>query len=123
MRFVGGYEDWERQRAPAEEPEKQKSEQKATAAKSAPRKAAPPQRIRMSFKETRELAELPDKIESLEAESEALLAAMSSPDYHKRSIEEQKADKERSAQLPSLIESLYRRWEELSEKQSLAEAL
>ncbi len=123
MRFVGGYEDWERQRAPAEEPEKQKSEQKAAAAKSAPRKAAPPQRIRMSFKETRELAELPDKIESLEAESEALLAAMSSPDYHKRSIEEQKADKERSAQLPSLIESLYRRWEELSEKQSLAEAL
>lgn len=123
MRFVGGYEDWERQRAPAEEPEKQKSEQKATTAKSAPRKAAPPQRIRMSFKETRELAELPDKIESLEAESEALLAAMSSPDYHKRSIEEQKADKERSAQLPSLIESLYRRWEELSEKQSLAEAL
>ena len=122
MRFVGGYEDWERQRAPAEEPEKQKSEQKAAAAKSAPRKAAPPQRIRMSFKETRELAELPDKIESLEAESEALLAAMSSPDYHKRSIEEQKADKERSAQLPSLIESLYRRWEELSEKQSLAEA-
>ena len=123
MRFVGGYQDWERQRAPAEEPEKQKSEQKAAAAKSAPRKAAPPQRIRMSFKETRELAELPDKIESLEAESEALLAAMSSPDYHKRSIEEQKADKERSAQLPSLIESLYRRWEELSEKQSLAEAL
>ena len=123
MRFVGGYEDWERQRAPAEEPEKQKSEQKAAAAKSAPRKAAPPQRIRMSFKETRELAELPDTSESLEAESEALLAAMSSPDYHKRSIEEQKADKERSAQLPSLIESLYRRWEELSEKQSLAEAL
>ena len=123
MRFVGGYEDWERQRAPAEEPEKQKSEQKAAAAKSAPRRSAPPQRIRMSFKETRELAELPDKIESLEAESEALLAAMSSPDYHKRSIEEQKADKERSAQLPSLIESLYRRWEELSEKQSLAEAL
>lgn len=121
MRFVGGYEDWERQRAPADIPEKSKAEPKAAPAKSAPRRANPPQRVRMSFKETRELAELPDRIESLEAESEALLVAMSSPDYHKRSVEEQKADKERSAELPSLIESLYRRWEELSEKQALSE--
>jgi ATP-binding cassette subfamily F protein uup len=73
----------------------------------------------MSFKEKRELEELPGKIESLEAESEALLAAMSRPDYHKRSVQEQKADKERSVALPALIESMYRRWEELSDKQAL----
>ncbi len=121
MRFVGGYADWERQRQPAEPVLKPKAESKAAAQKPSARKPAPPQRVRMSFKENRELAELPDRIEALEAESETLLNAMSSPDYHKRSIEDQKADKQRSTELPALIEALYRRWEELSEKQALSE--
>ena len=119
MRFVGGYEDWERQRLPEQSLSAPRPEPKPPQQKPAARRSAPEKRVRMSFKEKRELEELPGKIESLEAESEALLAAMSRPDYHKRSVQEQKADKERSSALPVLIEAMYRRWEELSDKQAL----
>ena len=74
------------------------------------------EQLRMSYKENKELEELPARIEALEAEQNALMLRMSEPDYFKRDIAEQQSDTKRSQELPSLIEEAYARWEELSEK-------
>ena len=115
--FVGGYTDWfrvtERDR-----------EKRATVEKPATPQTQKPKhvrntaisRVRISFKEKRELEELPAKIEALEAEEATLTEKLSDVDYHKRPVSEIKADKERIDALPRLIEAAYARWEELTEK-------
>ncbi len=78
------------------------------------------ERVRLSFKEKRELEALPAQIEALEAEQEALTQKLLGVDYHKLPVEEIKADKERIEALPALIEAAYERWEELTQKEALA---
>lgn len=117
LKFVGGYEDWVAQRPAL--PEKEK-EVKAKPVKSAPERTKP-QRVRMSFKETQELKNLPAQIEALETEQTTLTNAMCAADYFKAAPEQQKADKERLDALPALIEAAYARWEELSEKEAASQ--
>ena len=77
--YVGGYSDWLEQRPAASNlaAPKPKAESKREAAAT----AAP---AKMSFKETRELAQLPQEIEALEQEQNAITQRMSSADYHKQ---------------------------------------
>ncbi len=113
MEFVGGYEDWLRQRpALPEETPAPKPVQEKVAATRSPRSAS----LRMSYKETKELESLPDTIQALEAEQQALMISMSAPEYFKEDIARQQADTARSNELPGLIEAAYERWQELSEK-------
>ena len=118
MEFVGGYEDWVRQRPALPE---SAPAAKATKEKTAAHSARPARReqLRMSYKENKELEELPAKIEALEAEQNALMLRMSEADYFKRDVTEQQTDTKRSQELPGLIEAAYARWEELSEKAQL----
>lgn len=120
--YVGGYEDWVRAT---------KSE-RLVATK--PPKEAPPvkpkrvrntatQRVRLSYKETQELASLPAHIEALEAEQANLTAKLSDPEYHKRPLDEIKRDKERMDELPSLVDKAYERWEALTQKDELSKGL
>ena len=117
--YVGGFEDWATQK------EKEIS-LKPTQAKEIPQEKAKRirnttmERVRLSFKEKRELEALPAQIEALEAEQERLTQKLLCPDYHKNPVEEIKADKERIESLPSLIEAAYERWEELTKKEALA---
>ena len=120
--YVGGYEDWVRAT---------KSE-RLVATK--PPKEAPPvkpkrvrntatQRVRLSYKEAQELTSLPAHIEALEAEQANLTAKLSDPEYHKRPLDEIKRDKERMAELPSLVAKAYERWEALTQKGELSKGL
>lgn len=113
MEFVGGYEDWIRQR-PALPEEEDKPEKKTAEKPTAPRTVRTAER--MSFKENRELESLPETIEKLEKEQESLMLEMSDPAFFKRPIQEQQAAGERSQALPQLIEAAYARWTELTEK-------
>jgi ABC transport system ATP-binding/permease protein len=73
--YVGGYDDWLRQRpAPAPEPRPSAAAAPATHARNAP---APGRKRRLSYKEQQELATLPQMIEALEAEISALAGEMS----------------------------------------------
>ena len=113
--YVGGYEDWLRQRpAPAE---------------LAPVKAAPKpvertrqRTLKLSFKETRDLEEIPTRLENLEAEQKALYEKMSGAEYHLLDVAEQKADAARSAEIEKETEALFERWEALEEKRRQIEA-
>jgi ATP-binding cassette subfamily F protein uup len=107
--YAGGYTDWLRQRpAPA------------AAATPAPRKPAPaaapaakPERKRrLSFKETHELAALPDRIDACEREREALYASLADPAL----LRDGAATAQATARLAALdgeIATLTARWEEL----------
>lgn len=110
--YVGGYEDWLRQRPAPEEP----------ATTSVPKATAKvPERTRqrtlkLSYKEARDLEEIPGRIEKLEAEQSALVEKMSLPDYHRLTVEERKLDAEHAEQIESDMLALFDRWEALEEK-------
>ena len=103
--YVGGYEDWLRQRKPAEA-------EAAPAAKRAKAERTPAQR-RVGYIERRELSLLPEKIAALEAERQGLFdLMMSATFYTKPGVEIAKAS-ERLAALEEDIRKAYARWLEL----------
>jgi ABC transport system ATP-binding/permease protein len=111
--YVGGYADWLTQRRPAAAaPAKQKAESRSDDA----RRTAP---TKMSYKETRELAQLPGEIEALERQQQLLTARMSSGDYHKQGSEQIKADRQLSGEIEQQLAAKYARWEELENKMGL----
>jgi ATP-binding cassette subfamily F protein uup len=113
--YVGGYSDWLAQRRPAAPaPAKQKAESRNDDA----RRSAP---TKMSYKETRELAQLPAEIEALEQQQQALTARLSSGDYHKQGSEQMKADRQLGADLERQLAAKFARWEALEAKKSQLE--
>ena len=109
----GGYDDWRRfteQRAAEAVAEKPKAApaQKPVAAKPAPSK--------LSFKETHELAALPDKIEVLEAEQNTLNAELANPDIYRNDPQRAKVLQTRLAAIDTELEQVMLRWEELESK-------
>lgn len=109
--YVGGYTDWLAQRRPIEAaaPSKPKA---ASRSDDTPR-AAP---TKMSYKETRELAQLPAEIEALEQQQQELTARMSSGDYHKQRSEQIKADLQLGGELERQLAEKFARWEALEAK-------
>jgi ATP-binding cassette subfamily F protein uup len=75
--------------------------------------AVRPKPRRMSFKETRELEQLPDRLAALEAEQAALAGGMADPDYHRAGAERMRVDSERAAEIERLLDEGLQRWEEL----------
>jgi len=108
--YVGGYQDWLRQRqAPkTTKPVPTPREHKAT---QAPRR----QTRKPGYREQRELAALPARIEELEQRQVALHEAMADPDFYRRDGAEIAAAKEELEQVEQALEEAYRRWEELEE--------
>ena len=64
---------------------------------------------------------LPNRIEALEAEQSALVAAMSSPKYHDRPVEDLRADSARMKAIEDELAQAYDRWEALEAKREAAE--
>jgi ATP-binding cassette subfamily F protein uup len=106
--FVGGYTDWVRQKAARVE-----------AKPPAPKREPPPQpkppgkKRKLSFKEARELDELPVKIEGLEQERQALYAALADLTLLKNGAATAAA-KARLAALDGELGTATARWESLA---------
>ena len=110
--YVGGYTDWVRQRPAA------LTEDKASS-KAAVREKG---KVKLSYKEARELQSLPKEIEALEAEQGLLAAKMSAPEYFRQSPEALKADQHRNGELEALLMKKLQRWEALESKALAASA-
>ena len=106
--YVGGYSDWLRQR---NEPAEKLSIEKRSSSTARDRS-----RAKLSYKETRELEQLPGELEALEAEQHALAAKMSAADYYRQAPEATRADQDRAAQIEALIHAGLERWEALEAK-------
>ena len=107
--YVGGYDDWLRQRPPppVAAPKETAPQREKEIAQPRPRK--------LSFKEQKELEALPARITKLEQELEALHKEMGGPEYYRRAPDVLKRDHERLEQIPAELEKLFDRWEELEE--------
>ena len=106
--YVGGYEDWARQRAAAERTE-------------APKRASAPIEDRrgngtrkLSYKEQRELEALPGKIESLEAEQSQYHKLMGDGGFYKQPGDKITAAIGRLEAITRELEECYARWESLA---------
>ena len=107
--YVGGYDDWLRQRTEPSGPLKTApGEQKQ-------KKGKPPrERQKLSYKETRELETLPLKIEALEEEKQRLLETLNSPVlYVNRNANEINRANDRLKALEDELEKAYGCWGEL----------
>lgn len=113
--YVGGYAEWFAQRPAEGLPVKKASPAKDEDKKSKP-KTQVQQKIKLSWRESRELEALPEKLEALEKEQSDLIARMSEGSYHTKPVDEIKADKNRLDALENEISAGYARWEELSAK-------
>ncbi|MCC6533563.1 MAG: ATP-binding cassette domain-containing protein [Burkholderiales bacterium] len=112
--YAGGFDDWQRVKQAAA----------AAAAPSPPRAAKPRPRAveapsaaavrRLSFKEQRELDALPERIDALENEHEALALRLADPALYQRSPHDVAGIRERLTVVESEIEGAMRRWEDLA---------
>jgi ATP-binding cassette subfamily F protein uup len=117
--YVGGYSDWLRQRKVSGTG---KARQPAAAAPaSAPTEAvrAAPKARRLSYKDQRELAGMPEKIQRLEAEQLQLQAQIGDPALFKDDPARGTAALQRLQSLAAELENAYSRWDAL-ESQALA---
>ena len=109
--YVGGYSDWVAQR-PA-----------PVASRPEPKAAVPVRekvKTRLSYKEQRELAALPEEIEALEREQGEINTRMSSGDYHRQGAEKIREDRKRLEEIETLLLEKFARWEALEELRSRA---
>jgi ABC transport system ATP-binding/permease protein len=118
--YVGGYEDWVRQRNPRRSGEfnvqPANREKPAAVSAQAPNqsKTQPkPKAEKLGFKETRELAELPGRIEMLESAQAELHARLADPALYQVAGDEVAAVNARLQELEAELASAYARWEAL----------
>ena len=71
---------------------------------------------KLSYKETRELEQLPKEIEALEQEQGTLIERMSAADYHKQGADRMKADQRRAEQIEKDLSQRFDRWAQLEAK-------
>jgi ABC transport system ATP-binding/permease protein len=116
--YVGGYSDWLRQRPQPGLPQRAPARDAQTPARAASEAApetvaAAGARRKLTYKEQRELESLPGELEKLEAEQRELHRRICAPDYHRAGAEQMRRDRERAAELETLIAAGMDRWEAL----------
>ena len=101
--YVGGYDDWLRQRPTT-----------TVKTKPAEKPAAPntiiKKQIKLSYKDQSELDELPQKIEQLEQAQQAMHDRMAEPDYFKQDKTDLANDQKKLAEIDIELEQAYERW-------------
>lgn len=115
--YVGGYSDWQHYR-PKIEPvaKKELSADKVASKKTKSIK------LKLTYKENKELEALPERLMGLEAERDELISSMNAPDYYSsHNAQDIKKQTEKLQNLESEITQGYQRWEELENKKVLCE--
>jgi len=110
--YAGGYDDWQRTNL---RPERTPAAEKA--AKPAEPARAEKAKARLGFKEARELAELPGKIEALEKEQAGITAQLADGTIYRNDPKRAKESNRRIVDIEKELERMLRRWEELEAKQ------
>ncbi len=115
--YVGGYSDWQHYK-----PKVESAVKKAEIVDKVVPKKPKQTKIKLSYKENKELETLPEHLMQLEAERDELISLMSEPDYYStHSPQEIKDQNEKIQSLENKINQSYLRWEELENKRSFVE--
>jgi len=110
--YAGGYDDWLLQIKIPEEPKPKE--------KKAPREKKPKEKTKLSFKEKRELEEIPEIIESKELRKEEIIALMSDPSFYQNQGDEVAAVNSELEEIEKELVELFDRWDELEEIEKLS---
>ena len=97
--YVGGYDDWLRQRISA-------TEEKAA--------TKPPRKL--SYAEQKELGRLPKQIEKLETKIQQISEAMAQPGFYEQPQQQVDEKTKTLSEQKDTLQKLYQRWEHLEEK-------
>ena len=130
--YVGGYSDWQaqrpasRNRAAATAGEERKPGSRGAPAAgaeeadgaggvgaSAARQGESAKPAKLSYRESRDLEQLPGRIEALEAEQREITSRMSGAEYHKQGATQLRADAARLETIEVGLAASYERWAEL----------
>lgn len=115
--YVGGYSDWQHYK-----PKVESAVKKAEIADKVVPKKPKQTKIKLSYKENKELETLPEHLMQLEAERDELISSMSEPNYYStHSPHEIKEQNEKIQFLENEINQSYVRWEELENKRLFVE--
>ena len=117
--YVGGYDDWMRQRSGQPEAPG-KPAQGAKVDSKAARGSPSPAKTRLSFNETRELAALPERISALEAEQAELTGRLGDPLLYQNEADKVAGLQARFEAIEMELLTCLDRWEVLEAKQSAA---
>jgi len=109
--YAGGYSDWQRARSRTDAPEAAKPKTVALE----PRRRAQG-KGKLGYKEERELAELPDRLEALEREQEQIAGRLADPALYRDRPGEVKPLQARQAAIEEELTRALERWEELEAK-------
>jgi ATP-binding cassette subfamily F protein uup len=109
--YVGGYEDWLRQRGAR--PAAGLTQEPAAPARTQDAVGAQPAKKKLSYNEQRELDALPKTIESLEAELTAAERQMADPGFYQLERQLISDTAARAASLREELDTAYARWEAL----------
>ena len=111
--YVGGYDDWQRQRRTPQPANHSKAKPVLTPKKEA---TAPAKPKKLTYTEEHELKELEQQIETLESEKAALHTHAESQAFYDLSVEAQQEHFAHLAKLEATLEELIARWEALEAK-------
>jgi ATP-binding cassette subfamily F protein uup len=108
--YVGGYDDWLRQRPPEAKPGRSSARKQG-----APPAQVPGARLKFGYSQQMELDALPRTIEGLEREQQELFQAMGDPGLYKKDRADIVATNDRLEEMKRLLAEAYARWEELEQ--------
>ncbi len=111
--YVGGYDDWIRQRKLESAP----TEKTKPTNNPAPTSKPQPGRKKLSYKEKQELEALPGQIETLETEQAQLHQQLADPEFYRTGGDAVTDKTERLKRIESELEQAYSRWEALEDEQ------
>jgi ATP-binding cassette subfamily F protein uup len=113
--YVGGYRDWQQEAQQQEQSRKAADKKPAskTQASSPANAAASPPRKKLSYKDQRELDQLPARIEQLEAEVSDLHTRVADPAFYQQPADQITAVQRRLKDLEADLATAYDRWETL----------
>jgi ABC transport system ATP-binding/permease protein len=110
--YVGGYSDWLRQK-PAERRAAVTAEPAKAVATTAPAESVEKPKRKLSYKDARELEQLPARIEQLEADVAARAQAMNDPSFYQQDSAAIQRANDALAKVQAELETAYARWTEL----------
>lgn len=113
--YIGGYQDWFRQRA-ARSAKALATESATTVPKAETANPSASKARKLSQKEQRELEALPATIERLEQEQAALATQLSDPTFYQRRSGDAPAMKAQLEKIEKDLAQAYARWEDLEER-------
>lgn len=125
--YIGGYEDWERVRKPQAEtipketkdpkdPVKLSSVTATVKAKEQTSEVTTSKPKKLSFKEQRELEQLPAQIADLEAEQASISERLADPELYRRQPEDVQKLNQRFAEIDQLLMESLERWEAIESR-------